>query len=501
MVGGLFFSAIALLASTPALASSPLPVNGQIVVQPITVCAADCTGCAPVNDKGQTSSPSYIGFIDTATGANVTEEILSHDLGIRVTWLPLRQYCSPNTNTNSSPAWSGTYQTLHMISDNKNPPNISSPDFMTLAQQPNIANNFAVPNPTTPPGGSTPCTVDATNGNLQAPCVPVSTTVTNINVFFVQNLMPTNFTGVPFGYGMISGNGVAIKAGFLDATGKPAGGSGVFNPGGLTPPQIDTIAHELGHDFALLHLTSPVSDLMTATGTRTVSKVLTFDANLVAGNVDQLNSTQQNQVLDPSGLLNPIQHATTTIVADPTRRGNFFDFTITLPGDSSSTASLTRTVFVFDKAFSPSSFTIISKPSGVTATGSQFTGTLSNGISCGSGGIKCFDVEISPGLPPGGTLSFALKLSSSIQSVDLDDFEDAKFTYFFDDQFVTTSDVIPSGFFGDNNDDITLLTADSLVPDLTVPAILAVPSAFVGSGVPCTQNLQDGTCSTVGIYD
>ena len=78
-----------------------------------------------------------------------------------------------------------------------------------------------------------------TNGNLQPPCVPVSNVPTTISMFFVDKLMPTNFTGVPYGYGMINGVNLAIKAGHLDSTGKPAAGSGIFNPGGLTPPQID----------------------------------------------------------------------------------------------------------------------------------------------------------------------------------------------------------------------------------------------------------------------
>jgi hypothetical protein len=496
MVYVLFFLAIASLASVPALAASSAITSAHIVVQPITVCAQNCTGCAPVNDKGQTSSPAYITFLDPATGGNVTEEILSHDLGIRVTWLALRQYCSP-LNTFSIPSYGTTFQTLHMTQDSSG--NISSPDFMTLAQQPYIANNFVVPNPTNPPGGNTACTVDVTNGNLQAPCVPVSNVPTTISMFFVDKLMPTNFTGVPYGYGMINGVNLAIKAGHLDSTGKPAAGSGIFNPGGLTPPQIDVPAHEIAHNFALAHLSSPASDLEAPGGTRKVSSLSTFNANLVAGNVDQLNATQQALVLDPTGLLNPVQHATTTVVTDQ-REGfsGFFDFTTTLPGDSTSTASLTRTVFVFNKAFSPSRFVVISSPPGVTVTGSQFNGNLGNGIVCGSGSIKCFDIEIRPGLASGATVKFALKLGSSI---DLDDLEDSKFTYFFSDQFVTTSDVVPSGFFGDNNDDITLLTADSLIPDLTTPAILAVPSAFVGSGNPCTVNLEDGSCPSIGIYD
>jgi hypothetical protein len=507
-------SAIAGLDSAPALGASTIPVSGQVVVQPITVCKSDCTGCAPVNDKGQTSSPAYIGFKDPATGALVTDEILAKELGLRVTYLPLQQYCSPNTNSNSQ--WTTTdWRTLHLISDGQTPPNYSSPDFMTLAQQPTIANTFAVPNPTTPPGGSTPCSVSS-GGNLQSPCIPLSTTVTTATLFFVGNMKPVNFSGTPFGYGMLNGVNVAVWSG----SSIPGGSSttntitgGIFNPPSPFPKQLSVIGHEFAHNFGLPHVTSPVSgltcptgvsnpacDLMAPGGTRTEASLSTFDSNLVAGNVDDLVSAQQATVLDPTGLINLIQHATTTIVTDSTRRG-FFDFTINLPGDTGSTASLTRTVFVFNKIFSASQFTPISIPPGVTVTGSPFSGSLGNNIVCGSGGVKCFDIEISPGLTSGGTVKFALKLSSSIENVDLDDFEDSKFTYFFGDQFVTTSDVAGSGFYGDNNDDITLLTADSLIPDLTTPVILAVPSAFVGSGNPCTVNLQDGSCPSVGIGD
>jgi hypothetical protein len=516
-----FFSAIASFNAAPALAASAIPVSGQVVVQPITVCAANCTGCAPVNDLGQTSSPSYIGFKDQTTGALVTDEILAQDLGLRITYLPLQQYCSPSTNSsNSNPGWTTTtFQTLHLISDGQNPPNYSSPDFMTLAQQPYIANNFKVPNPTTP-GPSTACPVTS-GGNLGGSCVPLSTTVTTAALFFVQNLKAVNFSGTPFGYGMFNGVNVAVNAG----SSIPGGSSttntivgGIFNPPSPFLKQASVIAHEFTHNFGLPHVTStvpnlplplgcasnPACDLMAPGGTRTEwSPLSTFYSNFLTGKVDQLNTAQQNTVLDPDPLINPVQHVTTTIVADPNRGANFFDYTTTLPGDSTSTALLTRLIFIFEspKGFNPSSFTVISAPPGVTVTGSNFNGSLGSGVLCGSSSVKCWDVEISPGLspPPSGspptTLSYALALSSSIKNPQLSILEGSKFTYFFSDQFVTTSDALP-------NDALTVLTADSVfTPDLTTPVFLAVPSSFVGSGLPCRQDPNTGACPTAGIGD
>ena len=477
--------AAACLASGSAFAASALfSAVGQITVQPTTVCAQNCTACSPVNDKGQTTAPDYIGFIDPATGANVTEEILSSELGLRVTWLPVVKYCSP-INTFSNPSYNTTFQTLHVAQQADG--SLSSADFMTLAQQPfgpASGPPYTVPNPTTPPGGTTPCAIDSTTGTLLPPCVPVSISPTTMNMFFVNDFaLISPLKGKVYGYGMVTGNGIAINAGGLDPTGKPLGG--IFKPPAPTPPQIDVPAHEIVHNLGLPHITTPKSDLETPGGTRTVPALSTFFQGLTAGTVDQLNTMQFQQVNDPSSYIRPFEHVIASVKAsDPSLfPPGSFDYTINAPDTNDVGAPLTRLIFVFEspKGFQPSSF-FVTNNGGLTVTGSQFNGNVGSGqqnsIFCGAGSIKCWEVDISPGLPPSDTVAFRLRLSSSIKGAQLSDLANSLFIFFFNN-FATTSDL-------NSNPSQSPLTWDSSQAELTTGAFVVDPTALPTSGTPCT---------------
>jgi hypothetical protein len=145
MVWSFLLAAAACLASGTALAqctptlplSSENPVPCYIMVQPIDVCAANGTSCAPFNTTsatgvpstagyntaGQfmnTTSPNPIGFVvDPTTGASpppagdtngvdITAALLNQ-LGVNLVWLPMATYNSQiNTATNT------TFQTLNV---------------------------------------------------------------------------------------------------------------------------------------------------------------------------------------------------------------------------------------------------------------------------------------------------------------------------------------------------------------------------------------------------
>jgi hypothetical protein len=230
-----------------------------IVVQPIDVCNSAGTSCAPVNNMGQTiispgGGPNMkVGWFDPTSGANISPAILLHGMNANVVFMPLRQYNSaPNCfSPNPSPppdfipstcvsppptgGWNTDFRTLHVKPCSTCATGITSPDLGVLAQEPAITTG-TVPNPTTPPGGSTACTVDMTNGNLQAPCVPVSTTATVIDWFLVNNLVPTTpgqLYGITWKIGF---NGIATAANAM---------VGVPTLGLLARP--DTLIHEGGH--------------------------------------------------------------------------------------------------------------------------------------------------------------------------------------------------------------------------------------------------------------
>jgi hypothetical protein len=173
-----------------------------------------------------------IGFIDPVTGVNITDAIWNQN-GIRVTFLPLAKYNSAANPQSTSPL-QPDYRWLHVINCPNCTTGSSSTDFLTLSQQPSISKG-TLPNPTTPPGGTTTCTV--TSGIFQAPCVPVSSSLNTVNLFFVDTIIPATSGLIIKGFSWDSNNGSAIAS------------SQVFK----VPTSPDTIAHELGHVLGLEH--------------------------------------------------------------------------------------------------------------------------------------------------------------------------------------------------------------------------------------------------------
>jgi len=233
------------LASGAAFAQS-VTTPYYIVVQPIDVCNSAGTSCAPVNSQGQSfitpgvGGPNMpVGFFVPTTGANITQTILLNTIGVNVIFQPLVQY-----NSAANPFSTSDFLTLHITACTTTCPAglLTSPDLALLAQQPAISDTGIVPNPTTP-GGTTTCTVD-TNGVLQPPCVPVSSTSTVINLFFVNTLVP-NTPGQLYGFTWkVGANGIAIGANTM--VGVPLLG---------LPPRPDTFAHEIGHVLGIDHTT------------------------------------------------------------------------------------------------------------------------------------------------------------------------------------------------------------------------------------------------------
>jgi hypothetical protein len=116
----------------------------------------------------------------------------------------------------------GTYtvsvsQTLKTTTITAKSSNLTSPQFQTLSDQPNIS-----------------------QGSSPSPVPPLSSDPSTVNMFFVNKLNPPFSGGTLYGFGWLCNNGVAI------------GGNTFFAP---TPLQArsDTIAHELLHNLCLDH--------------------------------------------------------------------------------------------------------------------------------------------------------------------------------------------------------------------------------------------------------
>src|SRR5580704_3090084 len=97
----LLFSASACLASNGALAQLASCPAGKVcyyvALQPIDVCSSSGAGCAPFNTSSRVGTPGSatattpIGFVDTATGKDLTRAILNQ-IGVDIAWSPIRQY-------------------------------------------------------------------------------------------------------------------------------------------------------------------------------------------------------------------------------------------------------------------------------------------------------------------------------------------------------------------------------------------------------------------------
>jgi hypothetical protein len=293
----LLLSAAASLSSESALADLTSCAAGSVcyyvAIQPIDVCSSTGTGCAPFNTSSKIGNPGAatpttpIGFVDTATGKDITRTIMNQ-IGVDLAWSPIKQY----NNT--------TFQTLH-ISNSSGATGVTSTDFLTLSQQIGISQGTApIPTP---------------------PNAPVASVPTVINMFFVNTLVPPS--GTLYGFSWVKNNGIAIS-------------SNTFFPPFPLNPRFDTLAHELGHNLGLDHgdiynynQTDPNSDLMTAgisriEPTNTSNALTQLSSGTGAGTADQLATDKttkptpvtmnsQQDAVASSGFLNPIAISTTTV--------------------------------------------------------------------------------------------------------------------------------------------------------------------------------------------
>jgi hypothetical protein len=292
----ILFSVAAFLACGTAFAQTP--VNGFVIINPISVCDSGTGLCAPfgvscTSASGtqvctQFATPSTattntpIGFVDADTNVNLTRAFWAQ-AGIDVVFFPVQSYTSPTNAIPSSwlnikdaasttgatlTSYSTNYQTLHLV-------NVlcadgfialTSPDFQALTQHPICTEHGglapgAYSKLVNPPPAPSPAPPLAINGCKQNSC---STNSNAIDVFFVNSYAGPGVSVPQYGFSWINGDGVSI--------GKLA-----FSTAG---PRFDTLAHEIGHALALDHVSygaatdpfnAPVGNMMLLGSTRDTS--------------------------------------------------------------------------------------------------------------------------------------------------------------------------------------------------------------------------------------
>jgi hypothetical protein len=512
-------SAAACLISGAAFAAS-VAVNQVITVQPIDVCAkrGPFTVCAPFNATSNTGNPATqnsttnpIGFVysyvDPTTNQTVYIDVtraLLNQMGVDVQWQPMVQYVSPIIDTSTGQ----TYQTLNVVTDNSAcgfPPGspqtgLQSCDFLSLSQQPCIAKT---PNPV--------CTIAS----------PLSPVPSIVNMFFVNTLNPPpSQAGSQLnGFSWLNNNGISI-------------GSNTFFPPAPLTPLVDVLAHELLHNAGLDHTHwgagpyNPISvdpdggalqgtpggtmvgecdagypacmaNLLTVGKQRTVPTVDCVavanpplpgqtpcpDApSLATGDADQLTlisqqwaglpQSQQGQVTDPTGLLQPIPNSMTTVRA--LQNSNSMNVTVTGARNGGPDDTLLAWVFLAPGALQFDGHFRFSSPSRLlqdadwphpdrddnTTNGVYNLGTLYD--VCAASSAQCLIVEFNlPGIGPNTTIEFSKGFTTPITNASLCG---AKITSIFGHGYMTTSQLACP-----NNAVPSVLTASSWSPDLTAP--------------------------------
>jgi hypothetical protein len=589
--------------------SSSVPITNYVVVQPIDVCSSTGTGCAPFNTTSTVGNVACTGAIATTTltvascssgtlhvsdalsgtgiaagtiitalgtgsggagtytvnisqtvpstaitatgpigfvvnpatgaaypatgGVNITRALLNQ-IGVDVTFNNIVKYNSP---TNPLPDTT-TFQTLNVAQTTNNIGAIifQSQDFLTLSQQNAISQTGKVPNPTTPPG------------------VPVSSTSSVMNMFFVNKLNPpaTQSGGQLYDFSWVNNNGISI------------GGNTFFPPFPLTP-RTTLLAHAILHNLGLDHTTygagpyepesasnpfppggivpplppNPIvgecdagypacmANLMTAGNLRTeptVACVLAGSslsscsgkptlANGLAGQLTiekqqnaLLPQSQQFTVVDPSGFLQPIANSTTTLNLS----SNGKSMTVTLTGPAAGSGRPNETLIEWVLVPPPgvkfnNQFTQISQsPSRPTLLqDAEFPfadqdnapgGDYQMGTlynTCTAPSAQCLIVEFNrPGAGANSSIKFSKGFTTAVSSAELCG---ADVTFVFNDGYMTTSALsCPAG--------ASTLTASAQTPDLaaaTPPQIVdqAAFATAAADNLPCTGgNPTTGQC-------
>lgn len=481
-----------------------------VTVQPTVICQTPSSGtptvtttpgtsCAPFNSLSSPtgtpgSSTNPIGFFDTASKTDITWKIWNQS-GVNIAWvLPVQYY--NNTNFQS-------------ITDIKcytppipQPPAAPTPDpncttpyvlqsqqFLALSQQHGITQGIA-------------------------PIPPVYPNPRVLNMFFGNKLVPpVGLSGTLYGFSGIGWNGMYIAA-------------PTFSSGRSVAPQIDVLAHEIGHNLGLDHTDAynyneeaPALDLMTAGSSRTVptttakalSQLGTGDGN---GTADQLSNSstpnypgtsyQQSEVsgvYGTNGFLNPAPLATTTVVDPPgsdlvtfTTAGAVYS--VPLPSGWPTNVTLTGVTITLGSGVTFDPVHTVKFTNDASYVKSYFYDTGHSGdANCPVGGTQCLVITLTglpgpssaygnliftqgilkspPPAPPGTTLLSQMATAGVYA------------TYAFSDGLVSTSQMTPAGQLNSQ------ISTSAIRPTQIIPAVFNTFQSRVNNPPgPCSKGVD-----------
>jgi hypothetical protein len=433
----------------------------MIYAQPIDVCSSATapTGCPPFNTTSPIGNPSNqnqtanpIGFLDPATGKDITR-VLLNQIGIDVTWLPIVQY------NNSS------FQTLNVLQGSTTCglgmtiTGYQSCDFLSLSQQPQISKipydpwnattnplgGVVPPFPTNPP--RTTNTQECDSG--YPACMANLMTTGN----FRSQPSPTCMLAVPPLPSSCAVNGVA----------KPTFSNGMAD-------QLTTEAMQ----NALLPL------------------------------------SQQGYVLDPSGFLNPVADTTTT--ATQTKTGSPITFNLSGPTGGLSGDTLTAWILMVPqgqtlKSKNPFSVISESRKDLLQDVDYPHPDTDVPYSPCAPAAVQCVEVEFNrnPGQGFGATdfINFSLSILIGGSPITLDEICGAKVVYIFHSGSIITSALNGSGPCSGSG--ATVLTANTQSPDVTTPnQVVSTATLATVTVPPCKLDPTTNLCpdpAVMGIQD
>ncbi|HKA41011.1 MAG TPA: zinc-dependent metalloprotease family protein [Burkholderiales bacterium] len=307
-----------------------------------------------------------------------------------------------------------------------------------------------------------------------------------INMWFVQN-MPSS-SGTLFGEAFVGGNGVAINTSAVNS----------FNSG---VGRMDTVAHEMGHNFGLGHTTfgaGGANNLLTAGSTRSIPGGI-GDITPDGAALDQLTAAQITQ-LRSSSFMRSVPHVTVDINGStPFDTNNFFKVTFS-SGSTSFLKSMTIDLAPVNAFFDPTN-----SPPGLAGSPfqtSSLVGLLNSDITASGNtdGSKKLTLNFANNaFTAGDSFDFGIDIDKD-NCIDCfgatpQELAGALFSFTFSDGFGSQAAMSGTSFLADSTDIMNVLPFDTSL--LQTPPGFIPPVGTIGPQDPVLP--EPGSVALLGL--